>query len=568
MALTPEQTYEWWVAAVSANGTHFCSAGQTFTLANPAPSPIGPKGTIPVSANYDEPTFTWTSVAYAASYDVWVNDVTTGQSMVLRNSKISASNTSWQATMNLTPGDTYQWWVATVSANGAEYWSTGQTFFMLASLPAPIQTGPSGVIAVSANYNEPTFTWNSVPAAASYDVWVNDVTTGQAQVVRQTNLSASSTSFQTTTALTPGQTYEWWVATVSANGTHFWSAGQTFTLAPLPAPTQTGPSGIIAVSASYEEPTFTWNSVAYAASYDVWVNDVTTGQAQVVRQTNLSPSSTSFQTTTALTPGQTYEWWVATVSANGTHFWNAGQTFTLAPLPAPTQTGPSGTIAVSANYDEPTFTWNSVAYAASYDVWVNDVTTGQAQVVRQANLSASSTSFQTTTALTPGQTYEWWVASVSANGTHFWSAGQMFTLANPAPTQTGPSGAIAVGANYDEPTFTWNSVAYAASYDVWVNDVTTGQAQVVRQTNLSASSTSFQTTTALTPGQTYEWWVATVSANGTHFCDRRPDVHACTAAGANANRAERHHRRQRQLRRADVHLEQRCLRRQLRCVGQ
>jgi len=31
--------------------------------------------------------------------------------------------------------------------------------------------------------------------------------------------------------ITTGQTYTWWVGVVSSNGTEFWSAGQTFSLA-------------------------------------------------------------------------------------------------------------------------------------------------------------------------------------------------------------------------------------------------------------------------------------------------------------------------------------------------
>ena len=46
--------------------------------------------------------------------------------------------------------------------------------------------------------------------------------------------NASGTSWTTTTALTPGQTYEWYVGAVSTNGmTTIWSAGQTFTLTAL-----------------------------------------------------------------------------------------------------------------------------------------------------------------------------------------------------------------------------------------------------------------------------------------------------------------------------------------------
>jgi len=480
-ALTPGHIYQWYLGAVAGDGSALWSNGQSFSVAAlTAPAPLGPSG-----AASDMPTFSWNAVANADHYDVWVNDLTTGQAMVLRNA--SATGTSWTADVALTPGRSYMWWVASVSSNGTHLWNAGQAF-AVAALPAPTPVGPSG-----APGDLPTFTWTAVAGANHYDLWVNDLTNGQAMVLR--NLNAAGTSWTADAALTPGHSYIWYVASVSNNGTHFWNAGQAFSVATLPAPTPVGPS-----DASSDLPTFTWNAVAGVTRYDVWVNDVTTGQAMVLR--NANATGTSWSADVALSPGHSYMWYVAAVSSNGTHFWNAGQAFSVTPLPAPTPVGPIGTTS-----DLPTFRWNAVAGVTRYDVWVNDLTTGQAMVLRNAD--ATGTSWTTDTALSPGHTYRWFVASVSSNGTHFWNAGQAFSVpALAPPTPIGPVGTI----SNVLPTFTWNAVAGAHHYDVWVNDLTTGQIMVLR--NSSAAGTSWTASTALVRGRTYRWFVGAVSTSG------------------------------------------------------
>src|SRR5581483_7514352 len=139
-------------------------------------------------------------------------------------------------------------------------------------------------------------------------------------------------------------------------------------------------------------------------------------------------------TTTPLSPGHTYKWYVGSVSVDGlATFWNSGTVFSITPLAAPTAIGPSGP--TPANADTPTFTWNQVANADHYDVWVNEVNpanTNQvlvSQVLRNTNVVQSgSPSWTASSALTPGHTYKWFVGSVSTNGTTVWNAGTVFSI--------------------------------------------------------------------------------------------------------------------------------------------
>jgi hypothetical protein len=70
-------------------------------------------------------TFNWNAVAGADYYDLWVNDLTTGKSQVLRNAHIVGTS----LTGSLTGGHKYQWWVRALANNGDEsYWSNPLTF--------------------------------------------------------------------------------------------------------------------------------------------------------------------------------------------------------------------------------------------------------------------------------------------------------------------------------------------------------------------------------------------------------------------------------------------------------
>jgi hypothetical protein len=450
---------------------------------------IGPSG----STTNPTPTFSWTSATGADHYDIWVNDVTTGQGQVLRNQDVTG--TSWTSPISLVQGDSYRWWVQAFNNGVASPWSAPMDF-SVAALATPVPSGPTGPSSDAL----PTFTWSAVDQADHYDVWVNDLTTKKGQVLRNTDVVG--TSWTSSTPLAQGDTYEWWVQAVSSSGaTSLWTPGQKFAVVPLATPVPAGPSG----SNNPTTPTFSWSAVAQADHYDVWVNDVTTGQGQVLRNTDVV--GTSWTPSTSLAQGDTYLWWVEAIASSNlgtTSNWSAAQQFAIPPLATPAATGPTGSITTLL----PTFSWSAVAGADHYDVWVNDLTTGQGGAL--SNSSVIGTSWTPSTPLVQNHTYEWWVRAVSSNGgVSAWSTGQTFVVVPLAtPILIGPSGST----TGSTPTFSWNAVAQADHYIIWVNDVTTGQGKVFYDP--SVTSTSWTPPSNLTQGDTYTWWVQAVSADG------------------------------------------------------
>jgi hypothetical protein len=283
--------------------------------------------------------------------------------------------------------------------------------------------------------------------------------------------------------------------TTTAQGT------ATVRIAPItPAtPKLIAPAGSI-ISAT---PTFSWHAVTGADHYDLWVNDTSTGQSQVLR--NQDVTGTSWTPATSLAQGQSYVWWLRAVGSGGSASpWSAGQSFSIAALGIPTPLSPTGLITTA----QPAFSWTAVAQADHYDIWVNNLTTGQSQVLR--NQQVAGTSWTPPTGLVQGDRYEWWVRAVGSSGSAGgWSAGQSFSIAALAvPTVLGPIGNTAT----TQPTFSWTAVDQADHYDIWVNDLTSGQSQVLRNTN--ATGTSWTTSTALAHGHKYEVWIRAISSTG------------------------------------------------------
>jgi hypothetical protein len=368
-----------------------------------APALIGPSGSI-TSAT---PTFTWTAVAGADHYDIWINDLTTGQSQALGNSHVTG--TSWTPGSGMVQGHSYRWWGEALSSSGeAGAWS-GSMDVSIAPLATPTLTGPAG----STSSATPTFTWNAVAGADHYYIWIDDLNTGQALG----NSHVTGTSWTPGSALAQGHSYRWWVEALSSSGgASAWSGSMDSSIAPLATPTLIGPAG----STTNATPTFSWSAVAGADHYYIWISDLTTGQtlgSSHVTGTSWTPGSGMVQ-------GHSYRWWVEALnSSGGASAWSGSMDIRIAPLGAPSFT------LTPVSPTQINIAWSSVAGASGYlvDEWVSGAW-------RQiANLGSGSTSYAVT-GLSPGTTYYFDVAAFSASSTT-WAANYQ-SAATPGNTVT------------------------------------------------------------------------------------------------------------------------------------
>ncbi len=480
----PADDYQAFIRVTTAAGTSGWSSAYKFTITPPAvPTLTAPTG---ASSNMT-PTFTWSASTDATHYDLWVNNTTTNQIQIIRQQNITT--TSYTSVSALPLGSYVAWVQAFDSTGNSAGWSS-TLGFTITGPAAPTLTAPTG----TSTNALPTFTWTSTTGATRYDLWVANLTTGQGQIIRQQNVATTS---YTAAAALPAGSYDAWVEAYNgAIALGGWSTGLTFSIAAPAAPALTGPAAIITTTT----PTFTWNASTDATQYDVWANNTTTGQAQIVRQT---VTTTSFTPAAALPRGQ-YVFWVRAGNAGSFGSWGSGASFlidTTAPT-IPTINGPTTPTALL----RPTITWSASSGATHYDLWVNNQTTGQAQVIRQPNLATNS---YTPAANLPVGNYVAWVEAFdNTNQTRGWSPTYSFSISLPAqPTQLSPSGTI----SNTTPTFSWAAVTGAATYDLWVDDKTTGQNQLIRQQALALNS--FTPASALARGN-YRFWVRALNANG------------------------------------------------------
>ena len=491
--LTTGDDFQWMVRGLDSTNSNASAWSSTldFTVsAYGMPALVGPSGSTTAAA----PVFTWSPVAGADHYDIWVDDQTAMTSAVLRNQDVVG--TSWSPASSLKAGDTYRWWVRALdsTSTNAGPWSNSLDF-AVASLGQPIPIGPTGLT----SGDTPSFSWNTAVGADHYDVWVSDLTTGTSAVLRNEDVLGTSWAFAT--PLQPGDSYRWWVRGLDSTSTNAgpWSNPQQFTVASLAAPT-----GLAQTSSNLSaEPAFTWNAVAGANHYDVWVDDTTAGTSPVLRDQDVN--ATTWAPTAPLPAGDSFTLWVRAVDTTGTNVspWSTSLDFTVGALGTPILIGPTGS-SLSA---QPVFTWNAVATADHYDIWVDNLSTGTHAVLRNQDVVGPSWTFSTS--LTEGDSYRWWVRALDSTGTNAspWSGFLDFKVtAFTAPTLNAPSGAIYSA----EPTLTWTAVAGADHYDVWVDDQTTGQSPVLR--NQDVTGTSWTPTTPLNLGDSYVWWVRALNS--------------------------------------------------------
>jgi hypothetical protein len=448
----------------------------TNTLAAPAAPVVTGPGTTTAQAL---PTITWNAVAGATSYELWVDDASTGQLAVIHQTKLAG--TSFTPSSPL-PLGTYLVWVRASNAAGlVSDWSNAAAFTI--TPPAP----PTVILPAAASVvGTPTLSWAAVPGAASYEVWIYNQNTGGVLDKQVTG-----------TAFTPGNdlpagTYSVWARSLNAAGqAGDWGSAGSFTILTPAAPTLTGPT-----DTSWDGlPSITWTNVNGAAGYELYVaNGI--GGAVIDQQV----TGTSFTPAVALATGQ-YQAWVRARNSSGQFGdWSTAESITVGQLATPTLTGPSG----ETTNTTPTLSWNAISGAADYELWVDDTTTGQKQVIHSTSLTG--TSFTPSSALDVGHYVAWVRALRSDSKKSDWSGAVQFTVVNlPTPAVTGPASQTAD----TEPAITWTAVTGAVSYELCVQTAS-GQA-ILDVPNLTATTYTPSSDLAAT---TYCVWVRAVRADG------------------------------------------------------
>jgi len=445
--------------------------------------------TSPVGATFDTtPNFKWTNVPGSSRYDIWVNRTAPSfKDQVLRNQFVTSN--SYETNASLGSG-TFTWWVRAYDADGVVGdWSLSKTFTVgRASFTSP------GVATMDTT---PTFAWTNM-GAPRYELWVNQVG-GTNKIIYQSALNTNS--FTPTTPL-PNGTFEAWVRPLAADGeSGLWSFLYRFRMDYRVGPETISPVGVTTDTT----PTFTWKAIDGAAKYDLWVDNLTTGVKQVIRVDvpHVANTTTITYTRPSVLEAGNYRWWVQAVTATGVRgAWSVAKDFQI---PIPTITTPRGPITTNT----PLFRWTGVAEFLTYELWVDNLTTGVSQVLRVQGLTNK---FYTPTLPLENGSFRAWVRGFDKAGlVSQWSGAADFTVnasVGNAPVAISPSTTI----NDNTPTFTWRGVTGAATYEILVKNMSDGsQPTVLNVKNIVG--TSYTTTATLAPNRNYRWWVRAISGS-------------------------------------------------------
>ncbi len=329
------------------------------------------------------PTISWTSIPGAANYEVWIRNQSTGVNPFYR---VVTASLSHVPTSDL-PLGRYNLWVRGINAaNETGPWSVQSNFFV----DQRVQLNALTRLQATAR---PTISWQGLPGAARYEIWINNLTTGAQKVYSDTNIT--TTSWTSTTDIAMGL-YRGWVRAYDAAGNAGgWSAA--FEVHVLPAPTPLSPLNPTFAT----QPQFSWSTVAGAISYEIFVRNLSTG-AIVHSATGLT--TTNWTPPSSLATGM-HRWWVNAVatgnfrsqSVPATDFRVGGQTDLITP------TG-------SINTGTPEFRWKPVDGAVTYELFVTRVDVPVAGIINVTGLTL--TTYTPGTAL-PAGTYRVWVRAVS-----------------------------------------------------------------------------------------------------------------------------------------------------------
>ncbi|MCA9049896.1 MAG: hypothetical protein KDA89_14270, partial [Planctomycetaceae bacterium] len=212
------------------------------------------------------------------------------------------------------PAGTYRVWVQAQGVAGyAAAWSSPETFSTFAQIAI---LGPASANATAAS----AITWTSVAGAVRYELEVTNST--GSLVVHETSLT--QTSFAPPQPLETGQEYSVRVRAGDATGESGpWSLIHRFRTPPARV-ALIAPGGGAAVSVPV---TFTWQSAAGAARYELWVNRIEPSPATRVIYVNELAST---ELTVPTLPAGTYRWWVRAIIPDGrAGLWSAALTFTV-----------------------------------------------------------------------------------------------------------------------------------------------------------------------------------------------------------------------------------------------
>jgi hypothetical protein len=556
-------TYYWAVQPVDAAGhLGVRSAVRSFTWAWPSNTTLTESDVSP-DATYEEPSFSWTPIAGAASYEVQVATDPSYPTNAIILDSTGVLGTSYTPAKFFPNHTTLYWRVRARDAHGdAGLWNTGQQFTetfdpSTPSIPNLHVVTPTGSVDDGDIADQdPIVRWSPVPGASEYTVTATSWASGTG-----CDFNDAKSITTPTTAWTPGGVgdntawesgeYGWPGSANTGNYIYNFTSGHAYCISVIAVRSASPLAGSMIESA----PTVIGNSSVPAFTYEAPTSSGTLTSADIATYTpGIVPPAAG---NAAVSPGSTvstaplFEWQPVpeangyyVIVANDEHFDpNAivagGYTNTTAwapPRSLPDQTaaywwevipvttgGEPLASAQDGSYNpqefdknsvpptpdspvgganvptQPRFSWTSAQGAVSYTLQISADPTFANPIESD---TTDSTSFTSSTTLPAGKTLYWRVSANDVSYNLNWSAVQTFThnLPAPQPLSNSPKTGSTI------PLLSWSPVAGASGYNI---QITTAES-----TSIQSVDTPYMTPSAFFAPGISDWQVQSVFPGG------------------------------------------------------
>ncbi|MER7415746.1 fibronectin type III domain-containing protein [Micromonospora peucetia] len=488
--------YEAYVTAIDDAGES--SRSNLARATSNHPLPPGPTN-LSGAAGDRRVTLTWQSAGEGVWYRIHMRNVTAGETEFTALGLPVTSCCTFVST-ELTNGNTYEY---KVTAMGAEGSPDSAPTNVVSATPVGLPPEPPTNLMATPGNARVDLTWTESPQPGAW-YWVEMRQAGATW--QRLELPVTTCCEFPSTGLNNGTTYEYRVRTIGANGNPDSSPSNVASAKPVAPPT--GAPSNLRAKAGDARVDLTWTASSRPGAW-YWIEMRNVSDGQSWQRLALPVSTCCSFASTALTNGDTYEYRVVTIGADGAPDSvpsNVASARPVAPTPAP----PSNLRATAGNA-RVDLTWTaSTTPGAWYWIEMRNVSAGQSW--QRLALPVSTCCSFASTALTNGDTYEYRVRAVGGGGAPDSVASNSVTARPVAPQPAPPSNLTATAGN-GRVTLKWNASSTPGSwYWIYYRDVTAGQSWQKNGTPVSSCCT--YVSMYLTNGHTYEYRVAAIGSGG------------------------------------------------------
>jgi fibronectin type 3 domain-containing protein len=504
---------QFYIVAVNNTGTTHSNTIVVPITSNACP-PLPTAPTLSGNAACDNSTnpahaivnLTWTTSANATGYQIFRN-----------NSAYAAATSTNYTDNNVTPGESYSYFVRATNSGGSADSNT-----ISVPVSANICGTPPGAFTLSGNAacnagaGGVHLSWSASSGATGYNVFRNN-----AKIAGP----ITATSYDDTTGLTVGSTYSYRVDAINASGTTQSSDVPVNVSGPNCGP----PGGFVVngvtpfcTNGASPSPALrvTWSPSSGATSYVV-------NRDGLPRSGSLSSSTTSYEDTT-VTPGQTYNYTVTATNGGGSTLSTGanGTAATSCAPPVPSAPALSSSIGCAGQPSSPVvkLTWTAASNANNYTVYRNGAP--------YSGLLPSSTLSFDDAAVTAGQGYTYVVRASNPSGST--DSNQLTVTISAGTCQTAPSdfglNATAFCDRSGTPSpavrLSWTASSGVTTYNIFRDG---------NQIATVVASTQTYADTNVVSGRSYSYFVRAIGSGGTtnsNTVNVTPSSSNCASAGA------------------------------------